>query len=223
MKFKLGDSVVVKQGIKEPDFEEIEIGGWQGRIIEIDANQNENDILVTIEWDALTLDQIPSNYISQSEKDGYEWKNIALWASEIEKTKARDQKENVKETQSRLSEKHYWLSLGDQGARISKVLGEVDIKDIMECLQKWVEHLDKKLKFPIPAVVSCYDEGKFIKDGDKVIIKALPHLVDTYGIIASIKKERKKYEFPLCDLEVVNKKDINYQLIEDYKTWFANL
>jgi len=35
---KAGDSVVVKSGTKDPDLE-IDIGGWQGRIVEIDKNQ----------------------------------------------------------------------------------------------------------------------------------------------------------------------------------------
>lgn len=43
-----------------------------------------------------------------------------------------------------------------------------------------------------------------------------------YGIIATIKLIRKKYEFPLCDLEVKDKANPNFQLVEDFKTWFAN-
>jgi len=31
MKFEIGDSIIVKQGVKELDFEEFEIGGWKGR------------------------------------------------------------------------------------------------------------------------------------------------------------------------------------------------
>ena len=60
---KLGDSVIVKQGVKEPDLEEFEIGGWQGRVVDIDTKSDKDDILITIEWDSLTLRQIPSNYI----------------------------------------------------------------------------------------------------------------------------------------------------------------
>ena len=66
------------------------------------------------------------------------------------------------------------------------------------------------------------EDNWLIKCGDKVVIKSLPHIVDMYGIIASIKFNGKKYEFPLCDLEVVDKGIIDYQLIDDYRTWFAN-
>ena len=43
-----------------------------------------------------------------------------------------------------------------------------------------------------------------------------------YGIIAGINKGRERYDYPLCNLKVLNESEDSYQLIEDYKTWFAN-
>ena len=222
MNMKLGDSVIVKQGVKEPDLKEFEIGGWQGRVVEIDTKSDKDNILITIEWDSLTLKQIPSNYIEQSEREGFGWNNMTLYESELEKIKPRDKKESVKQAQNKLSDKHHWDSLGDEGIRISKVLDKVNPHDEMECLQKWVEYLDNELTFPIHAIVSDSEDNWLIKSRDKVIIKALPHIVDMYGIIASIRLNGEKYEFPLCDLEAIDKTKIDFQLIEDYRTWFAN-
>lgn len=219
---KLGDSVIVKQGVKEPDFEEFSIGSWQGRVVEIDTKSDKDNNLIMIEWDSLTLRQIPSNYIEQSERDGLDWKNMTLYESELEKSKPRDTKENVKQAQDKLSDKHYWDSLGDEEIRISKILDNVNPQDEMKCLQKWVEYLDNKLSFPIHAIVSHSEDNWLIKSGDRVIIKSLPHIVDTYGIIASIRLNYKKYEFPLCDLEVIDKTKSDFQLIDDYRTWFSN-
>ena len=219
---KTGDSVIVKQGVKEPDFKDFEIGGWQGRIVDIDVNTSKDNILITIEWDSITLKQIPSYYIEQSERNGFDWKNMTLYKADLEKTKPRDKKENVKRTQKELSDKHYWDWLGDEGIRISKILDNANPHDEMECLQKWVEYLDKELSFPINAIVSDSEDNWMIKNGDNVIIKSLPHIVDMYGVIASIRLNGKKFEFPLCELEVIDKKNANFQLIEDYRTWFAN-
>lgn len=219
---KLGDNVIVKQGVKEPDLEDLEIDGWQGRVVEIDTKSDKDNILITIEWDSLTLRQIPSNYIEQSERDGLDWKNMTLYDSELQKTKPRDKIENVKHTQDKLSDKHRWDSLVDEGKRISKVLNKVNPHDELKCLQKWVEYLDNELTFPIHAIVSDSEDNWLIKREDKVIIKSLPHIVDMYGIIASIRLNGEKYEFPLCDLEVVDKTNADFQLIEDYRTWFAN-
>ncbi len=219
---KLGDSVIVKQGVKEPDFEEFSIGGWQGRVVEIDTKSDKDNNLIMIEWDSLTLRQIPSKYIEQSERDGLDWKNMTLYESELEKSKPRDTKENVKQTQDKLSDNHYWDSLGDEVIRISKILDNVNPQDEMKCLQKWVEYLDNELSFPIHAIVSDSEDNWLIKSGDRVIIKSLPHIVDMYGIIASIRLNDEKYEFPLCDLEVIDKTKSDFQLIDDYRTWFSN-
>ena len=221
-KLKLGDSVVVKQGVKEPDFEEFEIGGWQGRIIKIDTESDKNNVLITIEWDSFTLKQIPSNYISISERDGYDWQKMVLYDSELEKTKPRDKKRDTEQAQDKLAFEHHWDSFGDQGARIVKVLADVDQQDIMQCLQKWVEYLDKELSFPIAAIVAESADDRLIRYGDKVLIKKLSTINDLYGIIASIRLDGKHYEYPLCDLDVIDEQTTNFQLIDDYLTWFGN-
>ena len=218
----LGDSVIVKKGVKEPDLEEFEIGGWQGRVAEIDTESDIDNTLITIEWDSITLRQIPSDYVDQSERDGYDWQNMVLYDSDLEKSNPRDNKENLKKVQDELSDKNYWASKGDQGIRISKILDKVNLFNEMKCLKKWVDYLDKELTFPVHAIVSDSEDNWLIKTDDQVLIKSLPHIVDMYGIIASIRLNGEKYEFPLCDLEVIDKTNMDFQLIEDYRTWFSN-
>ena len=46
LNLKIGDSVAVRLEVKEPDWEEFEIGGWQGRVSEIDANSDKDNVLV---------------------------------------------------------------------------------------------------------------------------------------------------------------------------------
>jgi len=221
-KFKVGDSITVKQGVMEPDFEKFELSGWQGRVTEIDTESNKENILITVEWDSLTLKQMPSDYIEQSEIDGFDWSSMVLYDSDLEKAIPRDTQKKVDKTKEKLEDKYQWASFGEEGLRISKILQGVNPSDEMKCLQKWVEHLDKSLTFPVHAFVSDSAESWLIKSGDEVVIKSLPHIVDMYGIIASIRLDRKKYEFPLCDLEVIDKTSANFQLIEDYGIWFAN-
>lgn len=219
---KIGNRVVVRQGVKEPDLDGFDIGGWQGRVVNIDTKSDKENVLITIEWDSLTLRQMPSNYIVQSDRDGLDWQKMTLYESELEKTKPRDKKGSVKQTQDNLSDKHSWASFGEEGIRISKVLDNVEPHDEMECLQKWVEYLDTELTFPIHAIVTESQDNWLIKSGDKVVLRSLPHIVDMYGVIAAIRLNGKKYEFPLCYLEVIDKVLADFQLIEDYKTWFSN-
>jgi len=43
-----------------------------------------------------------------------------------------------------------------------------------------------------------------------------------YGIIAAIRLNGKSFEYPLCDLEALDKKAKDHQLIQDYCVWFSN-
>lgn len=76
---RIGADVKVKEGIMCPDMEGLEIGGWQGKIIEIVDN------LVCIEWDDKTLDDMPNYFIEQSEEEGLEHKLMYLYINEVEK------------------------------------------------------------------------------------------------------------------------------------------
>lgn len=222
LRHKIGDNVVVKQGVMEPDLEEFEIGGWQGRVVEIDASSDLENTLITIEWDSFTLKRIPAEYIEQSEEDGYDWQNMTLYDSDLEKTNPKDDMENVRRTQEELSNEYYWTSFGEAGKRISKILGKVNPEDEMECLQAWVEHLDQELTFPVEAIAMDSEANVYIKQGNKMKIIAMSHFEEMYGIIASVRIGRKKYGYPLCVMEVADNTSSNFQPIEDYRTWFAN-
>ena len=217
MNLKIGDSVKVKDGIKEPDSEEFELSSWQGRVVEIHKKpDNKGNVLITIEWDSLTLEQLPAKFIQQSEMDGLDWKNMDLYESDVNKMEPRDKKGDVKKTQDLLSEKYYWFSIGEEGGRISTVLAGLNPKDEMKCFQAWDKHLEKKLSFPILAIVAESADSWIIKRGDKVQIKSLSEIVDMYGIIVAISRNGESFEYPLCDLKALDKKSKDYQLIQDY-------
>jgi hypothetical protein len=222
MKLKPGDSIMVKQGVKEPDFEKFELGGWQGRVTEIDSSSNPDHILVTIEWDSETLKQIPKWYIEQSETDGCDWETMVLYETDVEKAKVRDKKNDVKNAQKKLESDFHWAHLGKEGKRIEKILKGVNPDDEMECLSRWSEYLEDNLNFPIAAVVDETDDFGQVRDGDKVSVKSLPQVADMYGIIAEVRLGRSKYFIPLCELEVIDKNSPDFQLIDDYRVWFAN-
>lgn len=222
MVLKIKDSVIVKKGIKEPDTEKFEIGGWQGRVLEIDKKTDKDNVLIRIEWDSLTLEQLPSSFIQQSEIDGLDWKSMFLYESDIDKTVPRDKNQKVKKTQNKLSDKYYWASYGEEGVRITNILGNVKRSNEMKCFEIWDKYLEKNLSLPFSAIVDESGDNWLIKSGDEMLIKSLSNIVDMYGIIAKVKLGRKSYEYPLCDIEVKDIKSKNYQLINDYRIWFAN-
>lgn len=93
-KFKVGDSVRVKFGVKDPDFN-TEIGGWQGRIVDI-VSEPEN--FADIAWDSQTLQKIPKELLDYCFREGYSIEGITLTLAELEPAKARDKEKDVHNT-----------------------------------------------------------------------------------------------------------------------------
>lgn len=91
--FKVGNTVKVKEGIVCPDMQDLIIGGWQGRISEITKDDN-GHLLIYIEWDSITLENMPEAFIDDSEKNGLGFADMSLLDNEIELAKSRDTKED---------------------------------------------------------------------------------------------------------------------------------
>ncbi len=98
MELRVGDSVVVKAGVLDPDFD-FDIGGWQGRLEEVDDGET-----VLIRWDSVTLRQMGMDVIVRSENDNLDWQLMTLEEGEIRKTVPRDSEDDVWSTVRELEE-----------------------------------------------------------------------------------------------------------------------
>lgn len=88
MAFKIGESVVVKSGVVDPDFG-TDIGGWQGRVKEVD------DDTVFIRWDSITLREMGMDLVIRCENENLDWKVMMLSQWEVERTSSRDSERDV--------------------------------------------------------------------------------------------------------------------------------
>ena len=93
----------------------------------------------------------------------------------------------------------------------------------------WEKHLLENLSFPFEARVDEHQGGDgFLKESgplrydDKIVVLKVAGESNLYGVVAEIKKGRKTYAFPLCDLAIDDEKDRNYKELENYRDWFAN-
>jgi len=214
---KIGDSVVVKFGVKDPDLG-IDLEGWQGRIIEIEDKDN----VVGIEWDNMTLKNMPDWVIEKCEEEGMDWRQMNLGTNEVELTIPRDTRKDIEKTVKKFESKYAWSYLGEQGKRIGAVMNGVDRDDIMAALKAWEKYLREALMFPFDAKVSEHQDRGPLQYEDKVSVKGVTLIDDLYGVIVEVRFGRKKYHFPLCDLEPIDKKQPNYQAVHDFAVWFAN-
>jgi hypothetical protein len=115
-KWTIGDSIVVKPGVTDPDMGG-DISGWQGRITAI--YEDENPMTVGMKWDSLTLKSIPPEQIVKSEEEGLSWSEMTLYASEVAPAVARDTEEDAAATIKELESLYNWEYIrGEQAKRI---------------------------------------------------------------------------------------------------------
>ena len=223
-KLQLGDSVVVKAGVEELDLN-INIGGWQGRVAEIE----EEDGLIGIDWDSLSLKQLSDKTIVYCEVEGLDWARVYLAPEEVEQTTARDSVDDVVKAIEDIESKHDFTCLAEdpddweeEDRRIQEVLTLAEDESEEAAYCAWQKHLQEVLKFPFEAEVFEWQERGPLQEGDTVKVTNIDEIVDPQGILASLRHRSKEYEFPLCDLEVLDKSSSNYQPVKDYAIWFAN-
>lgn len=218
---KIGDPIRVREGTVCPDLKDMCIGGWQGRVSEI-TEDKDGKTLVCVQWDSITLKNMPGYFIEQSEVEGLDYTTMCLWAEEIELSEPRDTKGETEGAVKKILKTHSWSWLGEEGKRVQKVLTGIDEEDEMETFRAWERYFEKTLAFPFDAKVLGYQDRGPLQSGDKVSVKKISLVDDHYGIIVELRRGRKKYDHPLYDLEVINKDSINYQPVKDYCIWFAN-
>ena len=98
--FQIGDSVVVKEGTRDPDDESVEMGGWQGRIEEINHDPDGNP-LVSIQWDGPTLREMSLEFVAGNLMLGLDYSSIYLGPEDFSLATPRD---TLEEAEAALAE-----------------------------------------------------------------------------------------------------------------------
>ncbi len=217
--FAVGDTVRIKTGVLYPDVSELDIGGWQGRITDIDQ-MNDDPPIVGLAWDSLALRSLPAWLIEESAEEGLGWPEIYLEAAELEHAPARDSEDDAAETLDELENLYRYSYLGEEGRRINAVLRGVDGK--MGQFEAWAHHLQQTLKFPFEAEVVEFQERGRLRTGDILKVLRIEMDDDRYGVIVHCRRRREEIYAPLADLECTNQRSVNYEPVKDYAVWFAN-
>lgn len=92
----VGKVVAVKNGITHPNFDNFDISGFKGRIIELLVHEGEE--VVRIQFDTFTLNLLPIDYIKQCYVEGYNFYEIYLFASDVVLSEASDSPDEALKT-----------------------------------------------------------------------------------------------------------------------------
>src|SRR3954447_2418084 len=81
-RYKVGDKVRVKRGVKDPDFPDMPLGGWSGTITEI--IEQEGRVNCVFKLDQRTLASLHPIFKRRSEIDGLDYRFMGLGQEDIE-------------------------------------------------------------------------------------------------------------------------------------------
>ena len=219
MKYKIGQTVKVKNGVLCPDDSEFNLSGWTGRIIELDED---DEPTLGIEFDSITLKNMPKKFIKKSEQENLDWSRIYLDVNDVEPTKSRDTEQDAKTVRNEIKKRFEWIGVSSEGELIQSVINSAESFKEWDVLKAWEKYLEKNLQFPFETVIHEYWGRGSLNEGDILKVFGIELVDDHYGIIVACRKERKRYDFPLVDLKVTEEKLKNTDIIEAYCTWFAN-
>lgn len=231
---KIGESVKVKKGIKSPDYKNLSIAGWVGRIDRI------HDNILTIELDSITLSGLPESYIMDSIVNNVECTFLNLGKDEVEPISARDSERDTALKQMAIHAKY---SSDEEEKRIRAILKTDDLSINETTLDTYYDYLETNLKAPCtltgmedfeweePYVFGGWNQKEY-----KELKKTRPSYTDRFeflnlegcddlrGIYIKAKRmsDKKRFSIPLWDLEVVDEDDPNFQLVSDYSSWMSN-
>jgi hypothetical protein len=220
-RFAKNDAVRVRSGVKDPDFPDTPLGGWAGKIAEVEEGTPPTYL---IRWNRKTLSSIHPVYRNRCERNGFDVEEMWLGENDLEPDSGGAV---VLEQPTKIVTPP--LSMNDQDDRIRAVFGltrddllpEVDDTS----LRTYYKFLAANLKLPFGA--TWEGESRVRQVPEKVTVYALSDFEDdsgtdeTYGILCKAKLVDGKNELPLSELEMKDGSP-NEQILDDYNYWFWN-
>jgi len=147
---------------------------------------------------------------------------IQLYTYEVDPAKPRDSELDVNKIRDELEKRFGWISMGEEGELIQSVVNSAESFDELDVLKTWKNHLEKNLEFPFETVVNEYQSKGPLNQGDLLKVFGIELTDDLYGVIVACRHGRKRYDFPLLDLKVIEEISENPKQVQAYCTWFAN-
>lgn len=219
--YKIGDVVKVKSGVQD-ELTGIFMDNWQGRVIEHANDAESNEALVCVEWDSVTARNLPVQYIMMSNQENADWSSYYLLMSEVEPAQVRDTPAEAEKAIRELDSKYYWLSMGEEGERVHKIVGNLDLDDDEAAFKAWMQFLKQHLKFPFQAEVQMGVQGGQAKEGEVLKVLNFANTDEFMGIMMRVSGAKGMFDCALFDLSVEDTESPNYEPVADYSFWYNN-
>jgi len=221
-KFPIGSSVKIKSNVRHDLMPKLNMKNWEGRVISAfydDVNQKK--IIYDIEFDSITMQQMPSELIEEAVSEDLDFQEHEIEEKNLKAALARDTEDQAFITFRRLFFEENWSYLDDKSKdRLRKILFQFPAKEDEE---NWDDYLLKHLKFPFKAQT----KGLFEYMGgmpENITLKiteiAGRNFEVGYIMLVEDMKTKQSFTHPLVDFEIKGKSNQNLkQLLNDYNDW----
>jgi len=220
--YRKGDVVRVRPGTVCPDAPELDIGGWQGRIVDLTLSDHESEPVIGFAWDSVSLQAMPMWFIEDSKVEGLGWSRMYLSPDEVELGEPRDTERDATRARRRIEKRFKWVGVGPEGVYIQQVVNSAKGSSERAVIRAWGKHLKQSLRFPFQAEVDESQERGPLQAGDRLTVLEIKDVDEFYGVTVSCRQGRQHFDFPLADLAAVDEDSSNAEPIQAYRVWFAN-
>ena len=215
-KFKLGDRVRVKPGIRDDDHPDIPLGGWAGTISEVHKRG-----MYSVRWSQETLASIHPIYRKRCAIDGTVLEEYWLGEDDLEPDPGGP---HSIEQPTQITPRP--LSVENQGDRVRMVFG-LTSDDFLpavdeDSLETYYDHLVVQMSLPVEARHCPQEEFLNPLPPRRVKVVALDREIgwdEEEGILCKIHTAEGEEVVPLTDIEF-RRSDPNHQLLDDFSAWF---
>jgi hypothetical protein len=216
-RFKVGDQVRVKHGVMDTEYPDMPLGGWAGKITEVDRRA-----IYTVQRSPETLANIHPVYKKRCERDGMVLEEYWLQDEDLEPDTGGPLSI---EQPTQITPRP--LSPRDQDDRVRMVFG-LTSDDLLpnpdeETLETYYDYLAESLSFPFEARYREEDDPFSPLPARRVKVVALGSDLDLNeedGILCETKTAEGEDLVPLAELEL-RRSDPNRQLVDDHAAWFV--
>jgi hypothetical protein len=221
-RFRVGDKVRVKPGVKDPDFPDMPLGGWSGTVTEVIVHGGQVNCVFKL--DERTLASLHPIFMQRSEIDGLDYESMGLGQEDFE---LDDGVPVPIEQPTAIVPRP--LKMDDQDDRVRMAFGMTHddlLPDVNhESLLAYHRFLAKNLSFPFKA---RYEKpvGWSKRIAMPLTVTGLLRpdeceIDEQYGIIARGRDAEEPVDFPLAEIEAKGSSP-SCRMVRDYTYWFHN-
>lgn len=245
---KIGDYIQINDGLLDPDYEKFDMTGWKGVVKEIldEDELNETRLLLEIDWDVDTLNNLPLDYIRDSIEEGMYFDKMNMWSDELflinkEEVNLINRKKTIQDLISKVEaidfdkeDKAYAALFSSNNIDINKVNLKIYREYLMANLKQPV-FLKGRCPFPWEeeyrfgignSVEYEHLKTKHPSYRDEFILMKIfnANVGDESGLVVKVKRksDKKVFKIELFYLESVDKQSFNSELLNKYSDWIVN-